>query len=184
MEYAPPEANFLDLEEVRRLCTRKVFFFLGSSLGLWFPSRQKGQKANQDEPELDSEPADSAAFDAEVEIAEIEFGLEGEEQEEDEFEPPGLKEEGIAAIEEELADLTAQVPGLEASIDDLPTVLDKFRDGLPHYSEDEIQQRVDDLSKRCDKAEYEITAEDEENLRLKAGPAPEIKFQSGTLHPS
>jgi hypothetical protein len=181
LEYVPPEANSLDFEEVRRLCTRKLFFFLGSSLGLRRSPRQKGQKTNQDEPELDSEPAESTAFDAEVEAAEIETELEGDEQE-DEFESPGLKEEVVAAIDEELADLTAQAPGLEASIDGLSTVLDKFRDGLPHYSEDEIQQRVDDLSKRCDKAEYEITVEDEEKLCLKAGPAPEIKFQSGMLH--
>jgi hypothetical protein len=189
--YAPPGADIPNSQEVRRLCLEKLFMFLclrpDFRRTLRSPRKDDEKSTKQDVGQgLDPKSVNPTAFDPEVEavleIAETEAEFDDDQQEEDEPEFAGLKEEVMAAAQHELKNLAVETPSQEASIDDLSTALNKFRDGLPSYFEDEIQRRIDALSKVYDRSEYEITAEDEEKYVLKAGPAPDIRYQSGMLH--
>src|SRR5256885_296449 len=59
----------------------------------------------------------------------------------------------------------------------------KFRDGLPHYSDEQIQQRIAFLLESEKRTEYEITLDDETKVLSAAGPLPTIRYESGTLYP-
>jgi len=102
----------------------------------------------------------------------------------------------MLAVEAELKEigiLNAENPGPEVSMDnDEGSTSDtfttesrtKFRDGLPHYSEEQIQQRITFLSKPEERTEYEITADDEAKILSAAGPLPTVRYESGTLYSS
>ena len=138
--------------------------------------------------------AATADLNPEFEAAEAEAEVEAGGQAEEEAEFAELQAEAMLAVEAELKEigiLNAENPP-EVSIDnDGGSTSDKsnteshtkFRDGLPHYSDEQIQQRIAFLLESEKRTEYEITLDDETKILSAAGPLPTIRYESGTLYP-
>ena len=169
--YGPPRMGPLDLLGVRRMCSQTLISSLCTTLLPRMTSHSEIQDTEQGDRGLSNEPGDLSFFDSEAEAS----GSDDNEQEDDAI-TLSDQEEVAAAIEEELESLASQ-QNAEASIDSSVSGSHNL-----HFSEDKIQERVEELSKQYGRSGYQITKDDLERINFKARRIESIELRPGVLY--